>query len=354
VLCGPPSCGGWQGLKRPIPNEEHVGRAAATGEELARVTQAAFGAGRELLEVTRLRGATKKGVYRAAFDDGGTAIVYLWSPAENYWPAEEAEPGADPDDLADPFSAASGLSLFLAARARLDAIGVRTPRLYLADDSHRLFSADLAVVEDVPGPTLEALAEQDPAAARPVLEQLAAALRLMHAERGPAFGKLAHIDSGGHSTGLSCPQVVLDRATLHLAQAAARDQRIGQARSQLAAKLAALAATVEPRADFRLIHGELDPSHVLIDQHGRPVIIDIEGLLYFDLEWEHVFLRLRYGSGYQLLAADLDPHRMDLYALALYLSLVAGPLRLLDGDYPDRGPMLDIASQNARRALAML
>lgn len=84
-------------------------------------------------------------------------------------------------------------------------------------------------------------------------------------------------------------------------------------------------------------------------------LIDIEGLRYFDAEWEHVFLELRFGEHYHRLAADgLDHHRLRLYRLAMYLSLVAGPLRLLDGPFPHRAAMLDIAEQNTTRTLAEL
>ena len=40
--------------------------------------------------------------------------------------------------------------------------------------------------------------------------------------------------------------------------------------------------------------------------------------------------------------------------LAMRLSLVAGPLRLLDGDFPDRAFMQEIAEHNAKEALALL
>ncbi|MGW3664645.1 hypothetical protein [Streptomyces sp. NPDC005141] len=40
--------------------------------------------------------------------------------------------------------------------------------------------------------------------------------------------------------------------------------------------------------------------------------------------------------------------------LAMRLSLVAGPLRLLDGDFPDREFMQGIAERNLREALALL
>ena len=44
------------------------------------------------------------------------------------------------------------------------------------------------------------------------------------------------------------------------------------------------------------VHGELGPDHVLVDRGGKPVRVGIEGLMYLDIEWEHAFLRLRFGS----------------------------------------------------------
>lgn len=60
----------------------------------------------------------------------------------------------------------------------------------------------------------------------------------------------------------------------------------------------ALASAVRPRARHTLIHGELGPDHVLVGAGGEPVPVDIEGLLYFGPEWEHVFLELRFGPHY--------------------------------------------------------
>jgi hypothetical protein len=120
-----------------------VERTPADRGTLAGLMRAAFGTQRHLSAVTRLRGASKKGVYRAAFDDESTAIIYIWDAREDYWPAAEA---ADPgSDHADPFSHASGLDLFQAAQARLDCLGIRTPRLYLADPSWQHYPADVAV-----------------------------------------------------------------------------------------------------------------------------------------------------------------------------------------------------------------
>lgn len=127
------------------------------------------------------------------------------------------------------------------------------------------------------------------------------------------------------------------------------------ARAQLEEKIRELAGVVRQRSKYRLIHGELGPDHVPVDERGDPVIIDIEGVMFFEIEWEHVFLQPRFGEHYRWLHTnDLDEQRLQFYALAMHLSLVAGPLRLLDGDFPDREAMTGIAEYNLQRALAFL
>ena len=143
---------------------------------------------------------------------------------------------------------------------------------------------------------------------------------------------------------------MLERALRHLDRAADRVPAVASVRPELDETLRGLAAAVRPRDGYALIHGELGPDHVSIDDLGRPVVVDIEGAMYFDVEWEHAFLRLRFDRHYESLRADgLDERRMRLYALALDLSLIEGPLRLLDGDYPERELMLAIASSAVDR-----
>ncbi|OXY91338.1 aminoglycoside phosphotransferase [Streptomyces diastatochromogenes] len=317
---------------------------------LAGAARAALGGGRRLAAVERVAGGSKKGVYRLVMDDATTAVAYLWHDAENYWPAAEGD-----NDLTDPFSPGLGLDLFEAAHARLDALGVRVPAIRLVDREGTHGPGDLAIVEDVPGENLEKLLARDPSAAAPVLDRLGEALEAMRGHRASGYGKVAVVDAGGTSRGTSCEGVVLDRALRDLAEAAARDPRIAGARDRLEQRLTDLAAVVRPRAEYAVVHGELGPDHVLVDAGGNPVAIDIEGSMYFDVEWEHVFLRIRLHDAYRPLAVDgLDEDRLALYTLAQRLSLTAGPLRLLDGDFPHRAAMADIAEHNLEQALALV
>ncbi|MER6956650.1 phosphotransferase [Streptomyces sp. NPDC000618] len=289
-------------------------------------------------------------MYRLVMDDATTAIAYLWDAAENYWPAAEGD-----DDLTDPFSPGLGLDLFEAAHARLHALGVHVPAIRLVDRDGAHCPADLAIVEDLPGETLEQLLERDPRTAAPVMTRLGEALDAMRRHRAPTYGKVAVVDGGGASRGTSCEGVVLDRALRDLAEAASRDPRIAKARDRLEERLSRLAAAVRPRAQYAVVHGELGPDHVRVDADGNPVVIDIEGSMYFDVEWEHVFLRIRLHDAYRPLETDgLDEDRLALYMLAQRLSLTAGPLRLLDGDFPDRAFMAGIAEHNLKQALELV
>ncbi|MGW0068293.1 phosphotransferase family protein [Streptosporangium sandarakinum] len=326
-------------------------RRFAEIEDLSGLVREALGSGCRVVAVDRLRGGSKKGVYRVRVDGAGVAsvVVYSWAETENFWPAAQ-EVGT-----ADPLAPASGLLAFLAAQRSLNRLGVRVPRLLLADDSRHRYRADVAVVEDVCGGPLEGLFDTDPARAAVALGDLAGMLKVMHRHHSPRYGRVDLLEQGVTAGGASCEALVLERALRDLEEAADRAGRIAAATGALGDRLRELAVRVTPRAEYGLIHSELGPDHVLVDGDGHAVLIDIEGLMYFDVEWEHVFLRLRFGERYAALSQPgLDPQRLDLFMLAMRLSLVAGPLRLLDGDFPDRSFMQSIAEHNTEEALALL
>src|SRR5215204_219680 len=74
-------------------DRDSQGRVDRTQADVARLTPVVRASlGRALTAVERLAGGSKKGVYRLILAGGGTAVLYLWSAEENYWPAPE-EPG---------------------------------------------------------------------------------------------------------------------------------------------------------------------------------------------------------------------------------------------------------------------
>jgi hypothetical protein len=152
---------------------ETAGDPRAVARQAAGILRAAGLGDREVTDVTRLRGGSKKGVYRLGCGDGFSAVLYVWSAAEDYWPAE---PDGDGNGV---FAHASGIGLFEASGRRLDQAGVRIPRTYLLDRSQAVYPADIALIEDIRGGTLERLLETDPPAAVPVMERLGGMLTSM-------------------------------------------------------------------------------------------------------------------------------------------------------------------------------
>ncbi len=324
-------------------------RRFADVESMRPVARAVFGGGRPLLMVQRLAHGSKKGAYRLTMDNGGTALAYVWGGSEDYWQGVLPEGAGDP---ADPFSHASGLALFEAAARRLASAGVRCPEILLADRSRSVYPADIAVVEDVAGGSLEALLENDPAAAGRPLSVLADWLAAMAAVRSPSPGKVAFIDTGGCSPVTACETIMLDRALAQLAEIAGRDRRATGAQGRLEQALHSLAEPVGPRTAAALVHGELGPDHVLFDRRGEPVLIDIEGAMYFDVEVEHVWMRMRFGGHYARLSrGGLDEDRLRFYQLCMHLDLVAGPLRIAGTSHPEREWFRSLAEHHLQRAL---
>jgi hypothetical protein len=322
-----------------------------TREDLAEAARAALGTGRRIKEVTRLAGGTTKGVYRLAVDDGTTVIAYLWEDSENYWPQAPNE-----DDVADPFSSGNSIGLFATAHSLLASLGLRVPQIYLLDRSRACYPADVAILEDFPGEDLLALRERDPVAAEPVLSRLREGLAAMRGYRGRAPGKVSFVDAGGTPRWPTSEEAVLALGLRCVAEATERDRRIADNSERLKDRLGELAAEVRPRAEYSVVHGELGLDHVLVDADGSPVLIDIEDLMYFDVEWEHAHMQVRLGRDWASTvgAGDLDEDRLALYMLAQRLFLVAGPMRLLDGDFPDRAFVRSIIEHNLSEALALL
>ena len=324
-------------------------RRFADAVQLAGVMHEAFGTDRSIVSVGRLAGGTKKGVYRVALDDGASAVVYVWSADEDYWDGLLPDSSNDPGSV---FAHSSGLDLFEAATRRLESVGARSPRLFFTDRSRSLYPGEIAVAEDVTGGTLQELLDNDPQAGKATLGQLAEMVRAMHGYRAPRFGKVAFVDGGGTSGGGTCEAAHLDHALMNIADAATRDARAAEGREQLEDKLRSLYARVEPRSEFGLLHGELCAEHTLVGPRGEPVIIDIEGLMYFDVEVDHCWMRMRFQEHYPALRIPgLDPVRMKYYQYTMHLDLVGGPMRIADGDFPDRDWMLSIADHHLRKAL---
>jgi hypothetical protein len=351
-LSGPRWPTGRSGRRHNVPMTSRL-RLRLDVDEFDRLFSQVCGGRAHIREAHRLTGGSTKGVYRLLLDDGGTVVAYVWSRDEDYWAAPDAP-------------AASGIiggHRFAAAHAAMSEAGVRVPRLLGLDLTRTQRDGDIAFLEDVRGGSLEAALDAGRPGSESALIQLADLVRRMHGHRRERFGPpeppegLSFGTTGAAEVPRSASLAVqvVQNAEGDLAEAAEREPRLAAVRGEVAETLRARLDAVRPRSGYGLRHGELGPDHVMLDDAGDPVLIDIETATYEDAEREHAFLELRFGPRYRVFdTTGLDPDRLSLYRLTTYLGLVAGPLRLLDGDFPDRAFMLDVVEQNVRRVLGQL
>jgi hypothetical protein len=76
-------------------------------------------------------------------------------------------------------------------------------------------------------------------------------LATLHSHTGPRFGKVAVVDDGGSSYGVSCEQRITEGALRSVAEAAARDPRAAAARRELEKEIHAVAAEVRTTSTRR-------------------------------------------------------------------------------------------------------
>ena len=120
---------------------------------------------------------------------------------------------------------------------------------------------------------------------------------------------------------MRCEEATLEATVSELDLACKFNTVLRENGNRILGVLKQLSSEIVPRSEFRLIHGELGPEHILISKDGRVYFIDFEGMKFFDLESEYTMLKARLGSDYtKLKRQDLDPHRMAFYKLALQIS----------------------------------
>jgi hypothetical protein len=64
-------------------------------------------------------------------------------------------------------------------------------------------------------------------------------------------------------------------------------------------------------------------------------------------------MRFRKAYAGLCIGLDLDPARLDFYELARSLSLVEGPLRILETDFPNRAFMQGIVTWHTGKVLRL-
>ncbi|WP_141500089.1 phosphotransferase [Paenibacillus luteus] len=302
-----------------------------------------FGSDYRIQRVVNRHGGAQKVVYKIECTNGFVCMLYIWDMASNYF-QEEIE--AEPED-----ERSFGSGRFEANHAFLCQHGIRTPALYYLNKERHRYAFDYAVVEYVDGQDAAHYLNSDAETYQIVFERIGSMLGHMHGLESPTYGR---IQDKGRSNDC-CYLKELADAKLSLSYAAAYISEIETKQEKLLNQLNELAARIGSRQRYSFIHGELGPDHVMVNEKLEPYVIDIEGCLFYDLEYEHSFLEFRFGDAYAYLRSSrLDHNRMLFYKMFHHLSCTEGGLKLLHRGFPNQQLAREIVEHNYRSALTFI
>jgi Phosphotransferase enzyme family len=280
--------------------------------------------------IEQFKGGARKQVFFLKLNDPNTeCALYIWNDETHYF-SEREEAGFEEGQ-----TDTEAPELFIQNTRFLQDLGFNVPRLLYAgilnDGQH------FAFVEKIDSSNFRTFATTaSPAAVQTVLEQIRAQLAKLHAITRAYPGPL----TAEASTQSQLPaDKILARALLEIKATAETHPQIAEHKERVTSKLQSLRAQLEPRATYCLIHGELAKEHTLVRQADQTVcFVDIEGLHFFDLEFEYSFLRMVYSAEEyaQLARTDLDPARMAFYKFAMHVSLVYAGSRFMMRGFHDQ------------------
>lgn len=323
-------------------------------DDLTSEVRQALGNDYAVADVVNMRGGAQKVVYRVRTGDGFALMLYVWDISNNYFQAEIEESAAEENEEQWSF----GAWRFRSNNRFMREHGIRTPAIFAMNTSQEQYPFDYALVEYVGGGNLEPYMNHSSADVRDrVFGGCKELLGKLHQIRHSSWGRISAEGSlpDCRIRNQSCEAGVHDNAKRNLAFLLQEAKLTKLQEGKLAELLERIRGEFVTRADYRYIHSELGPDHILLNEQLEPYLIDIEGAQLFDLEYEHSFLQFRFANYERYLAKDdLDPIRMRFYKLCHHISCAVGGLKLLQRGFPNRTLAHDIMASNLSQTLSYL
>ncbi|MEG2289435.1 MAG: phosphotransferase [Clostridium sp.] len=286
-----------------------------------------FGKERGLKDIERLLGGAQKHTYLATLDNGFKFVVYVWDKSTNYF--------SDSESVNNNVFLSSSPLMFRLNNELMIQHGVKTPKLYYIDSSFE--EASYAFVEYIEGFDLDYIIENQSERLNEALKSLKESIDDLHEIKGKEVGQVNNLLGESFNQIKYC----YEEAMQNIKYLIKVDSDNSNIYLQLNGILENLMKNIEKRSEFKLIHSELGPNHVMVDKDNNAYIIDIEGARFFDLEYEESFLKIRFDSNYKYLKSDnLDETRMEFYHICHCTGNLTGAYELLYKNYYDTEDIL--------------
>lgn len=309
---------------------------------LQKIIRENLGANYNILQIMRIYGGAQKVTYKIECDQNFCCILYVWDNSMNYF---------NKDTKDNIIFESNGLDLFELNNKLLIQNGIRTPRIYYIDRSKNDYLFDFALVEYISGGEIEKYFCADEDTQYKIFTDLDKNIKKMHSVKNKFYGNLKVQKSyEGRSE-----KLLLNKTLEDIQYSSKFNEGILKNRLMLIQKIQELYNRIKPRNEYVFIHRELGPNHVFVDENLNTYLIDIESAMFFDIEYEHSFLKLRFGENYKYLTVNnLDLDRLRFYKLHLHISCLSGALELKQKGYPDMDDVNGMIEHNFKQALRFI
>lgn len=309
-------------------------------KDIQKEIERVFGESYKFMSMERILGGAQKGTYKIVCTNQFTFVLYIWDESCSYFVNSNSEG----------FTSNSATH-FKINQNILKVNGISTPDIYNVDISKSKYAFEYAFVEYIKGSELEVLLYNDKQITNEMLFDLRNNIEKMHGIKNDYVGDLLH----SKNIDFRCEDYIQNELSKELDYLFNNYEKINKMEDRIITVSNMLYQKIESRKEYSLIHWELGPNHVMVNESNKTFLIDIEGMKYFDLEYEHSFLELRFGDYYKYLKRnDLDENRMLFYRFYHHISCIAGAHQLLKNDYYDVVEVKGMISYNYKKVKEFL
>ena len=267
----------------------------------------------------KLLGGAKKQVYKIHCLNDFVFVLYVWHESISYF-----------DETASMFTSNSAC-LFEINNDFMVKNMISTPKLYFMDRAKKEQGYEFAFVEYIDGYALDFVIDEYPERIEPIFESLNESIQRMNSVKRLQAGT---IDNPLQD--FSCKDYILCNAEKEIGYLIQNYSPIADIKNQVLTCLSCLHQKCGDTSSYSFIHNELGPEHVMVDKNNIAYLIDIEGAKFFDAEYEHSYLKMRFGENYRYLDnKTLCYNKLEFYSFCHYIQILQGAHELSTKNYYD-------------------
>lgn len=315
-------------------------------EYLNKCMKEIFGNKSEIKEIKKLTGGVQKSTYKIECITGEKAILHIWDISHEVFSEKHKDKNTD-------ILITNSANLFKVNNEFMMKNNINTPKILKIDITKQLYPFEYAFVEYISNIDMwEIICSKDENRKERILNKLNEQLIKLHSHKRSKFGNLKN----EKETAKSFEKIIYDQTINELDYLIANNREIKENQQKIMKTLNRMYENLKPRKEFTLVHGELAPNHILINEEDEVYFIDIEGMKYRDIEFEHSFLEFLFGENYRHIKSNkIDETRRIFYKYHLHLSFAYGHLKILrEMKYEGSENLGEIVEYNIKEALKLL